>query len=143
MNKLKLVAVKDELKPEDKKVLVDGMLKHHASSGHERKTSKHNILLKNDKGKVLGGIMLSFLWNGMRIETIWVDGSLRGQQWGKKLMKEAEIEGIKRGCTFAYTDTFSWQAPEFYKKLGYVVYGKINDFPKGNSLTYVYKQLAK
>ena len=58
-------------------------------------------------------------------------------------MQKAEVEGVKRGCTFAYTDTFSWQAPEFYKKLGYVEYGKIKDFPIGNSLTYVYKKLTK
>lgn len=34
----------------------------------------------------------------------------------------AEKEGGKRGCTIAYTDTFTWQAPEFYKKLGYKEY---------------------
>jgi len=141
MHKLYLATIDNELKPVDKKVLVDGMLKHHKSSGHERKTSKHNILIKNNKGKTLGGIMLSFLWNGMRIETIWIDKSIRGQQWGKKLIKAGESEGIKKGCTFAYTDTFSWQAPEFYKKLGYIEYGKLEDFPKGNCLTYVRKQL--
>ncbi len=142
MDELSLISVDGELKPKYKKVLVDGMLKHHALSGHERKTSTHNILLKDDKGKILGGIILSFLWNGMRIETIWVDKSIRGQQWGTKLMKAGEVEGVKRGCTFAYTDTFTWQAPEFYKKLGYVEYGKLKDFPKGNSLTYVYKKLT-
>lgn len=85
----------------------------------------------------MGGIILGVLWQRMKINSLWVDESLRGQGLGTRLMQLAEAEAIKRGCTHAYTDTFTWQAPEFYKKLGYEVYGELKDFPPGNSLIYV------
>jgi ribosomal protein S18 acetylase RimI-like enzyme len=87
-------------------------------------------------------VMVSFLYHGMETQTLWVDESLRGQGWGRKLMAAAEEEGIKRGCTLSYTNTFSWQAPGFYEKIGYTLYGKLENFPEGSSLSYYSKKLA-
>lgn len=67
---------------------------------------------------------------------------MRGNNYGTRLMELAEKEGIKRGCTLAYTDTFTWQAPGFYEKLGYTLYGKLEDFPEDNSLSYYSKKLV-
>lgn len=141
MTHLSLEPVVGSLSLGDKQILVDGMLDHHKFSGHIRKTDEHTILLKDAAGKVMGGIMPSFLWNDMRVETLWVDPDVRGQNWGQKLLFVGEAEGRKRGCTFSYTDSFTYQAPEFYKKQGYVEYGKLNDFPHGESLIYLKKEL--
>jgi ribosomal protein S18 acetylase RimI-like enzyme len=127
--------------PEDKKVMVDGMLSYHASKGHPRKTVQYSVVLKDENKKVHGMVMVSFLWNGMHIESLWVDEPMRNRGLGSKLMKMVENEAVKRGCTIAYTDTFTWQAPEFYKKIGYVLYGKLEGFPDNNSLSYFRKDL--
>ena len=58
-------------------------------------------------------------------------------------MELAEHEAVKRGCTHAYTCTFSWQAPEFYRRLGYEVFGVLEDYPPGSSLTYATKRLVQ
>lgn len=142
MNKnFRLVSTHDEPNPEDLQILTNGLLAHHKASGHPRKTDHQTILLKNDLNKTVGIVLISFLWNGMKIESLWIEESLRGEGWGKILMESAEAEGIKRGCDFAYTDTFTWQAPNFYKKIGYEEYGKLENFPEGNSLTYLKKNL--
>lgn len=141
MDTYKIEKIDGELNPEDKKVLVDGMLAYHASKGHPRKTDTYSILLKDAENMVRGAVIVSFLWNGMHIDSLWVDESLRNQDWGSKLMKIAEEEAVRRGCTIAYTDTFTWQAPEFYKKHGYSIYGELEDFPAGNSLYYMSKKL--
>ncbi|PIQ73442.1 GNAT family N-acetyltransferase [Candidatus Roizmanbacteria bacterium CG11_big_fil_rev_8_21_14_0_20_36_8] len=141
MNNYRIEKIMGELDPEDKKVMVDGMLAYHASKGHPRKTEVNSILLKNKENKVKGAVVVSFLWNGMHIDSLWIDETLRNLNWGSKLMEMAEEEAIKRGCTIAYTDTFTWQAPDFYKKLGYTTYGELEDFPKGNSLYYLKKFL--
>lgn len=117
------------------------MLAYHATSGHPRKKEVFSIALRDKDGKLLGAVIASVLWNGMEIDSLWVAESLRGQGWGRKLMAAAETEGIKRACTFAYTNTFSWQAPEFYRKLGYTLYGKLKNFPKGCNLSYFQKKL--
>lgn len=138
---LKFVAVEGEPNPEDKKIIVDGMLAYHASKGHPRKSEVFSIIMRDKSDRVLGGVIVSFLWNAMEIQTLWVDEHLRDKGYGSKLMKMVEKEAIKRGCTIVYTNTFSWQAPEFYSKLGYTLYGKLDNFPEGNSLSYFYKHL--
>lgn len=138
---LKLIVTQGEPDPEDKKALYEGMLAYHKSKGHPRKKELFSIFLKSQSGKVLGGVIVSFEWNGMQIQTLWVDDSIRNQGWGSKLMQLVEEEAIKRGCTLAFTDTFTWQAPEFYLKLGYTLYGELENLPEGNSLSYYYKKL--
>ena len=53
------------------------------------------------------------------IKYLWVKEYLRGQGTGKKLLWEAEKEAEKRNCKYVFLDTFSFQAPDFYKKYGY------------------------
>jgi ribosomal protein S18 acetylase RimI-like enzyme len=126
---------------ENKQALVDGLLTYHKNHGHPRKTDVFSIFIKGSNNEPIGGIMVSFLWNGMHIDSLWVDEKYRKKGLGSKLMHMVEAEGIKRGSTVSYTDTFSWQAPEFYAKLGYSKYGEIKNFPKGNSLIYFKKDL--
>lgn len=129
------------VKPKDYKVLSDGMLLYHAKQGHQRTSEVIHIFLKDRQKNVHGGIIFTVLWNGMEINSLWVEESLRGQGYGRTLVTTAEQEAKKIGCTFAYTNTFSWQAPEFYKKLGYKPFGTLDDFPPGKTLTYLMKKL--
>lgn len=125
----------------DYKTLSDGMLSYHAKQGHPRTSETVNIFLKDKNKKTVGGIIVTILWNGIEINSLWVKESLRGKGLGKKLVEVGEKEGVKRGCTIIYTNTFTWQAPQFYEKLGYKPYGKLDNFPTGNALTYFYKNL--
>ncbi|MBP9670635.1 GNAT family N-acetyltransferase, partial [Candidatus Woesebacteria bacterium] len=133
MSNLKFIPIEGEPSPEDKQVMVDGMLAYHASNGHPRKVDTHSILIKDDSNTLIGCVIVTFLYNGMEIATLWVDEKARGQGLGQKLMEMAEAEGKKRGATLAYTNTFTWQAPGFYEKIGYQLYGKLDDFPVGNT----------
>ena len=139
---LKVETINAEPSSEDKQVMIDGMLSYHASKGHPRKTEYYSVILKDQNHMVQGMAIVSFLWNGMHIDSLWVNESVRNQDWGSKLMQIVEQEGIKRGCTISYTDTFTWRAPEFYEKLGYTLYGKLEGFPKGKSLSYYVKKLG-
>ncbi len=125
----------------DYKVLTDGLLKYHAQKGHPRRAEEINIFIKDKYKKVVGGIIITILWNGMEINSLWVEEKLRGQSFGRKLVETAEKEAKIRGCTIAYTNTFTWQAPGFYEKMGYKQFGKLENFPPGNKLTYFYKKL--
>jgi ribosomal protein S18 acetylase RimI-like enzyme len=142
MNELKFIKTIGETSSEDFKSLSTGLLAHHAKQGHERTWEKFNIFLKDDTGKAYAGIIVTFTWNGMQINSLWVDESLRGNDYGTRLMEMAENEARERGCVIAFTDTFSWQAPGFYEKLDYTLYGKLEGFPEGNSLSYYKKDLT-
>jgi ribosomal protein S18 acetylase RimI-like enzyme len=141
MTKYKVVITNGDPDPKDKKVLVDGLLAHHVKSGHPRKTDVFSAFIHDESGKPIGGIIVSFLWDGMHIDSLWVKETLRGQGLGKKLVSIAEKEAQARGSKVAYTDTFTWQAADFYKHLGYTTYGELIDFPEGYSLMYLQKRL--
>ena len=139
MEDLQMMLEDGEAGEEDFGALSAGLLAYHAQCGHTRKSIKFNIFLKDGMGCIWGGVICTCLWNGMEINSLWVDESKRGQGWGKKLMEKAEAEGKRRGCTFAYTNTFTWQATGFYQTLGYAEYGKLENFPEGNNLIYYRK----
>ncbi|PIY71835.1 GNAT family N-acetyltransferase [Candidatus Roizmanbacteria bacterium CG_4_10_14_0_8_um_filter_33_9] len=145
MDNFKLETKNSEPSVEDKKVVVEGMIAYHVSKGHIRKEKDEHfsIIIKDQKNKTLGAIVASFRWGAMHIETLWIDKTMRNKGWGTKLMNLVEQEASKRNCHLMYTDTYSWQAPRFYEKLGYVLYGKLDDFPKGCSLSYYAKKLEK
>ena len=141
MENLRFETTEGDPTPEDFDALSKGLLAHHASQGHPRTWKKFCIFLKNKENKAQAGIIVTFTWNGMHIDSLWVDISLRGKDYGTKLMHMAEKEALKRNCTIAFTDTFSWQAPGFYEKLGYTLYGQLEGFPEDNSLSYYSKKL--
>ena len=60
---------------------------------------------------------------------------------GRKILIEAEREAIIRGCRGAWLDTYSFQARGFYERLGYTVFGMIDDYPPGQQRVFLYKKL--
>jgi ribosomal protein S18 acetylase RimI-like enzyme len=72
---------------------------------------------------------------------MWVKEEHRGQGFGHRLITLAEEKARQHGARHAYLDTFSFQAPGFYKKHGYQVFGLLNDFPPGHQRYYLTKEL--
>jgi hypothetical protein len=56
-------------------------------------------------------------------------------------MKMAEQEGLTRGCQSVFLDTHDFQALPFYQKLGYEIFGELEDFPPGHTRYYLKKRL--
>src|SRR5262249_13966040 len=72
-----------------------------------------------ERSKVVGGLVGETFWGWMFIRLLWVSDKYRGRGFGTALMEAAEEEARTRGVRNVYVDTFSFQAPEFYHKLGY------------------------
>jgi ribosomal protein S18 acetylase RimI-like enzyme len=90
-----------------------------------------NLVLKDNDGNVLGGINASILYWVMWLEIFWVDEKYRGLGYGRKLLLEAEKIGKNHGCVASGTWTFSFQAPEFYQRVGYEVIGVFDGYVNG------------
>jgi GNAT superfamily N-acetyltransferase len=91
--------------------------------------------------EIVGGVVGEIYWDWLFIELLWVKDELRGHGYGHRLMECIEDEARKRGAKKAYLDTFSFQAPDFYKHNGYQVFGELNDFPLGHQRIFFTKEL--
>ena len=78
-------------------------------------------------------------WNGLEIDTLWVSESLRGNGIGSKLVNQAEQFAIENGAVISFLKTVN--AKKFYEKLGYEVYGILEDRPIGTLLYHMKKRL--
>ena len=90
---------------------------------------------------MLGGLLGETYWGWLYVETLYVSDELRGQGWGTKLLAEGEAEALRRGCRAVHLDTMSYQALPFYEKLGYTVWGTLENFIDGHDRYFLQKQL--
>lgn len=95
------------------------------------KKETYAITLKEDDA-IIGGLVGYFAWSWFNVEYIAVREEYRGKGYGKKLIDMAETEARKRSCVGVHLTTMSFHAPDFYKALGYIQYGEIDNFPKGH-----------
>ena len=78
----------------------------------------------------------------MFIQFVAVSENLRGQGTGKMLMAEAEAWARQQGLGGMWLDTFAFQAPEFYRALGFTEFGTIHDHPGGSRRIFFQKPLG-
>ncbi|MRN56090.1 GNAT family N-acetyltransferase [Paenibacillus monticola] len=101
-----------------------------------------NLCIKNDQKEIIAGLNSAVCWNWMEIDILWVHEDYRIQGHGKKLLEEAEKIAREKNCTFIKLNTFSFQAPEFYRKYGYKIIAIIENAPQGNKHYYLIKDLV-
>ena len=68
---------------------------------------------------------------------------MRGAGLGRQLLQRAEAIARERGCHGLWLDTFSFQARGFYEKLGFSLFGEIEDYPPGHSRFFLRKRLDR
>jgi GNAT superfamily N-acetyltransferase len=99
------------------------------------------FFLREENGEVVGGLLGDIWAAWLHIRTLAVAPPARGRGLGRELMKRAELYALERGCTNAFLDTFSFQARPFYEKLGYRVFGTLENHPAGHQHYFMTKQL--
>lgn len=95
--------------------------------------------IHDDRGSVTGGLWASTMFRWLNLELLFIPERLRGRGMGSAMVLAAEREAIKRGCVGAFVDTASFQAPGFYQRLGYALYGRLANFPPGHERLYFHK----
>lgn len=101
-----------------------------------------NLVLRGAAGDVLGGL-LGQLWGGwLHVNAVWVSTALRGQGFGARLIAAAEAYACERGAVGAMLETYSFQARPFYERLGYEVFGTLEDCPPGHTKFHLKRTLA-
>ncbi|MFM9697976.1 GNAT family N-acetyltransferase [Streptomyces europaeiscabiei] len=86
----------------------------------------------NEAGELVGGLAGHTWATWLHVTYLWVDERHRGAGLGSYLLSTAELTASRdRGCRSVRLETWDFQAPEFYKRLGYEVVCVIPDYPPG------------
>ena len=100
------------------------------------------IFVRNKSGEIHAGLAGTLYVQWLFVKYLWVQADLRRRGIGRGLIAEAERQAAERGCHSAWLDTFSFQAPEFYKKLGYIPFGTLEIAP-GRQRIFLQKPLSR
>jgi len=103
---------------------------------------RHLVLSARDaKGRIIGGLTGELYWNALYIELLWLETGARKDGIGRRLMAEAERLARRARKDLIYLNTYSFQAPGFYRKLGFRSVGRIRDYPRGATRHFLVKTL--
>jgi GNAT superfamily N-acetyltransferase len=136
-----LISLEDAPNPEDVQSVSKSLMRfnrQHAPDDHYRPIT---IFLRQSDQTLMGGLLGETYWGWLHVDILWLDEKVRGQGLGHKMLQLAEHEAWQRGCRGAHLDTMDWQALPFYEKLGYTVFGVLEDLPEGHKRYFLSKKL--
>lgn len=132
--------VTSEPSPEDEARVIDGTRGFNLE--HMPKDVKPLCVFDRlPSGEIVAGLTGKTYWNYLDIAFLWVADAYRNQGRATAIMKAAESEAAERGCQHVLLDTYSFQALEFYKRLGYEEYGTLEHFTGEQTRHYLRKGL--
>ncbi len=100
-----------------------------------------NVYMRDPQQQIQGGLLGRTDTSALFIASLWIAEPFRRRGYGKQLVLTAEREAVCRGCHFSHLDTFSYQAPDFYRRLGYEVFGVLEGYGGGHTRYFLKKPL--
>ena len=92
--------------------------------------------------EVVGGILAYAFWNMAVVEALWVKEDYRNKGYATALLNAAESIAKENNRTIIYFETFNPQMKNLCEKLGYAVYGTMDDYPEEHRRYYMCKKLT-
>ena len=129
--------------PEERNRIIDPLIAYNEAQVGPRNKKEFAFSMHSETGEFIGGLLGFTHWNHFFVSAVFVDQRFRGEGIGSDLLKRAEAVALEQGCDTIYLDSFDYQAPRFYVKLGFKVFGKLEDYPPGHQRFYLVKRLRK
>ncbi len=123
--------------------VIDQELAKHSKTFYDFQPAKHFAFLAKDttRGKIIGGCYGASFYDALHLDQISVMKEYRGNGVGSRLVKLCEELAKERNCLLMTLNTMSWEAPEFYKKLGFEQNGVIDGYANGAKRFFFSKKL--
>src|SRR5215813_6721124 len=124
--------IEDDPRPEDVALINDGLTRFNFEAAGVDNGRWLAIFVRDASGQIEAGVH-GWTWGQTGfVQTLWVRDDLHGRGLGSQLLDAAEREAERRGCIEMQLDTHDYQAPDFYRRLGYESIGELPGWP-GNS----------
>lgn len=98
------------------------------------------LLLADEAGNYVGGLWGECAYDWLFVEFLAVPEDYRGGNYGKNLMERAEEIARAHDCVGVWLNTAEFQARGFYEKLGFDVFGTLDDYPVGQKTFFLRKR---
>jgi GNAT superfamily N-acetyltransferase len=136
-----VISVEDDPSPADLRAIQDGLTRHALPVTLVPGFQRVAILARDEQATLIGGAVGAINWNWLHVALLWVAESHRHSGLGTRLMDSLEDVAVRRGCTRAHLDTFSYQARPFYERRRYRVFATLDDYPPGQQRFFMEKPL--
>ena len=136
-----IIDVTAKADPDARDAILSGLLGFNEEQAGPVRLLPLNVLLRDNEGKAVGGLWGETYFSWLFVGLFYIPPALRLRGLGSRLLNAAEAEARKRGCIGAWLDTFAFQAPGFYERLGYERFARLDDFPPGHSRIFFTKTL--
>jgi GNAT superfamily N-acetyltransferase len=118
-----------------------GLIRYNRTQAGPLRYTRTVLSVRDANGKIAGGLILENYWKESYVELLWVSSKMRGRDLGTRLILEAEKRARRRGSKLLHLNTFSFQAPRFYEKLGFRRFGALHGSPEGASRYFYVKRI--
>jgi GNAT superfamily N-acetyltransferase len=126
---------------DDREFVDESLGRYNTTFLEDSRWSYFGIFVRADDGGIRAGLIGHCYAGWLFVALLWVAEELRRSGIGSGLMAEAERHGRTFGCHSAWVDTFTFQGPDFYPRLGYVEFARM-DVPPGHQRIFFRKRLT-
>jgi len=123
-------------------LIEEGLGRFNAENAGYRDARPLAVLVSDpDSNAVAGGLLGRTTLGLLFIDLLFLPASMRKHGLGSRIMQAAEAEARQRGCRKSVVITINFQAPEFYQRQGYRMFGQVDCLP-GVARIFLSKDLA-
>ena len=109
--------------------LDDRIYEFNAAATGYRDAEEYAAAIRDSEGRIMAAVS-GFTWGRCcQIDKLWVDQSARRQGLGSLLVRAVEEHARGKGCAQVILSSHTFQAPGFYRRLGYVEQARIAGYP--------------
>lgn len=127
--------------PADRETIVAGLRGYNRRWAPDPGWTPLALFLRDPEGQIQGGLLAESGWEWLHIYFLWVADQFQRSGHGAALLARAEAEARSRGCRGIHLDSHDFQAPGFYERRGYRVFGVLEDYPPGHRRYFFQKSL--
>lgn len=136
------IVVPETPSDQDRAAVLNALIAHNEKAAGPSGFQQVCVLVEDPAtGVAIGGLWGRITYDWLFVELLALPESSRHAGLGSEVLTRAEAIARDRGCAGVWLDTYTFQAPDFYRKHGYVLFGSIADHPRGSQRLFFQKML--
>lgn len=115
------LSLHDDVPADAAQVVDEGLGAFNASAAPLHEVRALACFARDASGRIVGGAVGRSWGLCCELQQVWVEPGARRKGLGARILQAFEGRARERGCRTFYLETFSFQAPDFYRSQGYAV----------------------